>query len=155
MLEGGDQEKIKREGFSLLDMKRFAESRGYETKGFGITDEVLDRLTIPTVTLMNTRGYSHFVVLKGARDDKVFLADPALGNRVMSRGEFVDEWSGVVLFVAAERDDDTASPLKRLVAQNPAPEEDVHNLQYLGLRNQIGMSTFLRVNTPTNFRLEF
>ena len=41
MFVRGDQAKIKREGFSLLDMKRYLEAHGFEADGF---EEPLDKL---------------------------------------------------------------------------------------------------------------
>jgi predicted double-glycine peptidase len=146
MLEGGDQEKIRREGFSLLDMKRYAESLGYQTKGFAIRADVLDRLAIPAITLINTSGYSHFVVLKGSRDGEIFLADPALGNRAMRRSEFLEEWSGAVFFVAGKRDPSAGpSSLEMLQAKVEAPRDEVRDLEFQGLRNMVFSPAEFRV----------
>ncbi len=146
MLEGGDQEKIRREGFSLLDMKRYAESLGYQTKGFAIRADVLDRLAIPAITLINTSGYSHFVVLKGSRDGEVFLADPALGNRAMRRSEFLGEWSGAIFFVAGKRDPSAGpSSLELLEAKMDSPRDEVRRLEFQGLRNMVFSPAEFRV----------
>jgi predicted double-glycine peptidase len=134
MLKTGDVERIRREGFSLLDLKHYAERRGFETKGFRIKPEVLERLAIPSITLINTRGYLHFVVLKGTRDGTVYLADPALGQREMAFGEFVDNWEGVVFFVAAQRESTEPSPLEILAADRRAPIHLVRELDGLSLR---------------------
>jgi hypothetical protein len=137
MLVGGDADRIRREGFSLLDMKHFAEARGYETKGFRLEPGVLDRLAIPTVALVNTRGYAHFVVLKGARDGDVYLADPALGQRRVPVEEFEQEWGGVVLFVAKKRSPDAVAPLEVLALNRPSPVEVVRDFALLGIRPRI------------------
>ncbi|MCL4684453.1 C39 family peptidase [Myxococcota bacterium] len=134
MLKIGDVERIQREGFSLLDLKHYADRRGFETKGFRIKPEVLERLAIPSITLINTRGYLHFVVLKGARDGIVYLADPALGTREMGFDEFVEDWEGIVFFVAAERDGTSPSPLEMLVADRTAPVHLVRELDVFALR---------------------
>jgi len=135
MLEGGDVDRIRREGFSLLDMKRFAEGRGYQTQGFRIETEVLDRLAIPAIGLVNTGGYGHFVVIKGARDGDVYLADPALGQRKVSLEAFADEWNGVIFFVARQRLKDVVAPLEMLALNRPAPVEALRDLSRLGVRN--------------------
>src|SRR5262249_33684371 len=49
LFQSGDQEKIRKEGFSLLDLKRYAENHGYETKGFRISPDVLEQLAIPAI----------------------------------------------------------------------------------------------------------
>jgi hypothetical protein len=134
MLQGGDAERIRREGFSLLDMKYYAEKRGYATRGFKIGPDVLERLAIPAVTLVDTRGYKHFVVIKGAENGNVFVADPARGQRKMSKEDFLDEWQNVVFFVAAKRDDAGPAPLE-LLEVNAAPEDVILGVEHQGLRN--------------------
>lgn len=134
MLRIGDADRVRREGFSLLDLKRYAEHRGYESKGFRIGPEVLERLAIPSITLINTRGYSHFVVLKGVRDGRAYVADPALGERDLPADEFLEQWSGVVFFVAAKRDSTDPSPLQMLASARPAPVHLVRELDHFGLQ---------------------
>ena len=98
MLELGDPEKIRKDGFSLLELKRYAENRGFMTQGFRIPDvNKLAKLKVPVITLINTRGYNHFVVLKGLDRGKVFFADPAFGNRSLSIKDFDEQWSHVIL----------------------------------------------------------
>ena len=128
MLRTADLEKVRRSGFSLLDLKHYAEARGYETKGFRIKPEVLERLAIPSITLINTRGYAHFVVLRGARDGTVYLADPALGQRQVPKSDFLEEWEGVVFFVAATPAGN--SPLANLSNTDAAPIDIVQDLDY-------------------------
>jgi len=134
MMQSGDSERIRKEGFSLLDMKHFAEKRGYETRGFRIGPEVLERLAIPAVTLIDTRGYRHFVVIKGAENGMVYVADPARGQRRVTREDFIDEWQNVVFFVAAQRDDAGPAALE-LLDVNAAPEDIINWTEHQGLRN--------------------
>ncbi len=135
MLENGDRDRIRREGFSLADMKGYAESEGYQTRGYRVKPEVLEQLAIPAITLVNTRGYSHFVVIKGSRAGIVYLADPAMGHRAMRRDDFLEEWSGVLFFVAAEREPDAWAPLERLDVGADAPVRLVRELDRLGVLN--------------------
>ena len=77
MYRQGDPQKIRREGFSLLDMKRFLESMGFEADGF---EQPLDKLLearIPAIVLISENGYHHFVVIKGLRGNRVLIGDPA------------------------------------------------------------------------------
>lgn len=136
----GDPEKIRREGFSLLDLKTYAERRGYETQGFRIEPDVLDRLAIPSITLVHTRGYSHFVVLKGARKGVVYLADPALGQRNLPIDQFVKEWEKVVFFIAAKRTGDKPSPLAVLTSLAPAPERLIGELDLGSIGSRLPLS---------------
>lgn len=102
MLTLGDKEKIQRDGFSLLEMKRFAEQQGYLAVGYRINDvDKLRKLQIPYIALVNLRGYAHFVVIKGVAGDEVFIADPAFGNRSRPFGAFVQEWNGVILVIVS------------------------------------------------------
>jgi predicted double-glycine peptidase len=81
-----------REGFSLLDLKRNVDARGYEGVGYGKLQ--LDDLVAkaPVLVPIRTKGYNHFVVFRGMRGGRVLLADPAWGNRTMSVDEFTDLW---------------------------------------------------------------
>ena len=99
MYAAGDQEKIRREGFSLLDMQRYLRTRGFEADGFV---QPLDRLVdarLPAIALVAENGYHHFVVIKGLRDGRVLIGDPALGTRSMSRTSFDAIWLNRLLFV--------------------------------------------------------
>jgi len=132
MLRLGDQDRIRQEGFSLLDLKRYADERGYETRAFRISADGLSRLAIPAVTLIETRGFTHFVVIKGMRDDQVYLADPALGTRRVPKDEFLAQWKDVVLFVAARRNDANPSPLQVLQPSLAGPRYAVTEVTELG-----------------------
>jgi predicted double-glycine peptidase len=99
MFQRGDQAKIRREGFSLLDMKRFLETRGFTADGF---EQPLDKLLeakIPAIVLVNENGYHHFVVVKGLERDRVLIGDPASGTRAMPRAGFDAIWKNKLLFV--------------------------------------------------------
>jgi predicted double-glycine peptidase len=77
-----------REGFSLLDLKRYVTGRGYTGIGYGNLD-ISDLVGLaPIIVAVSPLGYNHFVIFKGMIGDQVFLADPAFGNRTMSREKF-------------------------------------------------------------------
>lgn len=99
MYASGDRAKIGREGFSLLDIKRFLASRGFEADGFAVPLEKLDEEGIPAIVLIDERGYHHFVVVKGYRDGRVLIGDPARGTRSMSQRRFDDLWKNRIVFV--------------------------------------------------------
>jgi hypothetical protein len=81
-----------RQGFSVLDLKRFVDALGYEGIGLGqlAFPDLLERA--PIIVPVNTQGYPHFVVFRGATSDTVLLADPAFGNVTMSTRKFVNGW---------------------------------------------------------------
>lgn len=88
MYEHGDKSRIQREGFSLFDMKKYLESRGYRADGFKVTMEALAGAGVPAISLVNEGGYRHFVVVKGLRDNLVLIGDPSRGTRVVSRDAY-------------------------------------------------------------------
>jgi predicted double-glycine peptidase len=100
MLKLGDAAKIQEEGFSLLEMKRYAQQQGYVVGGYRLDDvHHLNKLNAPVITLMNIRGYAHFVVIKGVAEGQVFIADPAFGNRSQSLEQFAQEWNRTILVI--------------------------------------------------------
>lgn len=99
MYSNGDRRKINREGFSLLDIKRFLASRGFDADGFQVPLEKLDEEGVPAIVLIDERGYHHFVVVKGYKNDRVLIGDPARGTRSMSRRRFDDMWKNHIVFV--------------------------------------------------------
>lgn len=103
MYTNGDQAKIRKEGFSMLDMRRYLQSRGFEADGFELPLDKLSEEGVPAIVLLNDRGYRHFVVVKGLRNRRVLLGDPARGTRAMSRARFEALWDNRVLFVIHNR----------------------------------------------------
>jgi predicted double-glycine peptidase len=103
MFRLGDQQKIQREGFSLLDMKRYLEAHGFEADGFEAPLEKLANVGIPAIALINENGYSHFVVIKGLREGRVLIGDPAGGTRAMPQKAFHSMWTNQILFVITNR----------------------------------------------------
>lgn len=101
----GDRAKIQREGFSLLDMKRFLASRGYQADGFELPLSKLEETQVPAIVLVVENGYHHFVVVKGVRGNRVLIGDPALGTRALAREHFERIWDSNLLFVIHNRTD--------------------------------------------------
>lgn len=95
----GDQLKIRREGFSLLDIKRYLASRGFKADGFRQPLQKLIDAKLPAIVLISEKGYQHFVVIKGAADGRILLGDPATGTRAMPRAAFEQLWTNKLLFL--------------------------------------------------------
>lgn len=97
-----------RHGFSLLDLKRYVDRRGYEGVGYGnLAFE--DLVDLAPVMVPVDFGYPHFVVFRGVRGNRVLLADPGFGNRTMLVAKFEAAWMqygefGKVGFVVARTD---------------------------------------------------
>ncbi len=98
MFAAGDQEKITRQGFSLLDMKRYLEAEGFVADGFNVTLDQLATAAIPAIVIVVIRGYRHFVVIKGVTDETVLVGDPALGLKEYDRDEFEEILASDIVF---------------------------------------------------------
>jgi predicted double-glycine peptidase len=103
MFHRGDQAKIRHEGFSLFDMKRYLESHGFDADGFEAPLERLESAGIPAVVLIKENGYNHFVVIKGVRAGRVLIGDPSGGTRALPRVSFDALWTNGILFVIRNR----------------------------------------------------
>ena len=139
MWEQGDQDKIRKEGFSMLDMKRFLESRGYAAEGYSASLDKLANVGIPAIVLIRDGRYNHFVVVKGVRDGKVAFGDPAQGARVMPQPEFERMMINRILFVINGRND-------KVVFNHPM-DWRVREKAPVGMANSLGdlaNSTLLR-----------
>lgn len=99
MFETGDQEKIRTQGFSLLDMKNYLTQIGYHAEGYKESLDRLGKAGIPAIVLINKRGYMHFVVVKGVTQDKVAVGDPTLGVRIYNRKDFEKMWNGILFVI--------------------------------------------------------
>ncbi len=99
MYANGDQAKILREGFSLLDMKLYLETNGFQADGFEATVDQIVKFGAPGIVLVQDKGYKHFVVMKGVRNGMVLLGDPVLGSRIMARKDFEKIWVSQIFFV--------------------------------------------------------
>lgn len=110
MLRRTDPLRVKfRGGFSLLDLKRFAESRGYTADGY--TNVGIENLVEfgPSIVPFTFGGYNHFVVFRGLIDNQVLISDPAFGKRMLTLERFQEDWLGNLAFVVS-RVANTGSP---------------------------------------------
>lgn len=99
MFEAGDQEKIKREGFSLLDMSNYLNSQGHKAIGYKVSLEAIEKNKVPFIALINDSGYNHFVVVKSIKGPHVLIGDPNKGNVIHARRSFEKMWNGIALVV--------------------------------------------------------
>jgi predicted double-glycine peptidase len=99
MYARGDQQKIRKEGFSLLDMKRFLGALGYTADGFKLPLQKLIDARLPAIVLVAEKGYHHFVVIKGVAGGRILVGDPASGTRALTREAFEEVWTNKLLFV--------------------------------------------------------
>ena len=120
MLKIADEETVYRLGFSLLDIKGYAESLGLQGIGFRLAPENLEQVKLPTIVLLDIKGYKHFVVMRRAEGDIIHIADPALGNKRMKKEDFLSYWNGIVFAIVGENYDEGTvlhQPLQRVSAR--------------------------------------
>ncbi len=141
-----DEELLKKkEGFSLADLQSVALMRGHKSVGFRIAPEYLAKLKGPVIVFIQPRGYKHFAVLKGVKGDRIYLADPSLGNIRIPAYTFLDDWldetgKGVIFVVEANDGWPTDYPLK-LKEKGIAQPEVMSARQLLNVGNSLVKSS--------------
>jgi uncharacterized protein len=102
MIAHGDKQRIKKYGFSLLDMKEYLKRHGLAAGGFRAPLSKLAEVGIPAIALIDHRGYKHFVVIRGIKNDRVLLSDPSLGVRTVSVQQLEREWNGIFFLILTD-----------------------------------------------------
>ena len=146
MMKLADPEVVRAKGFSLLDMKTYVNAIGMAGEGFEVPYSALGNLTVPGIVLLDIKGYKHFVVIRKVDGENVFIADPALGNRRMSRSAFEDAWNNVVFVVLGEGYD----PENAL--RNPPPPLSARRLFEQRSPIQNAVPTEFGIQSATSFR---
>lgn len=85
---------ITREGVSFLGLSEAADSMGFRTIGVKIPFELLNE-NVPLPCIVHWRQ-KHFVVVYKISNDKIWVADPAVGLVKFSREEFVHSWASTI-----------------------------------------------------------
>jgi hypothetical protein len=115
-----------RGGFSLLDLKHFAEARGYHAEAFSgmsIEDLALEKTSV--ITPIRVKGFDHFVVVKGIYAGHVILGDPGFGNMTMRVDRFEKLWKNGIVFVVHPPDDRMIGERNLPVAAGLVPDESL------------------------------
>jgi uncharacterized protein len=100
LMKFGETDKIvERRSFSLLDMKRFVSALGLESGGYRGEFKDLVNQDQPAIVPISYAGFKHFVVYKGYKTGRVYVADPALGNISFEERRFQDIWENNTLFL--------------------------------------------------------
>lgn len=99
MWNRGDQQAIRKLGFSMLDMKTYLRSIGLHAEGYRLTAKDLPKLKRPAIVLLNLKGFKHFVVVKGVRDGRVLVGDSMLGLTDYALADFMNVWNGIALMI--------------------------------------------------------
>jgi len=85
---------VSRDGSRAANILRAARLHGLEATGMQAGAGELEALEPPFIVFWNR---NHFLVVDGFAGDKVYLNDPAVGPRTVSRAELVRSYSGVAL----------------------------------------------------------
>lgn len=100
LLRFGETERIvERRGFSLLDMKRLVTALGHPSGGFKAEADDLHELDHPAIAPIEYAGFKHFVVIRSVYKNRVYVADPALGNISFTLNRFLEVWDNNVLYI--------------------------------------------------------
>ena len=107
MLANADEDLVRTQGFSMLDMKRYVESLGMRARGYRVVPSTLHDIRIPVVVLMDIRGYKHFVVMQKVDRGWVYIGDPVLGHKRFKIDDFVKGWNGIIFAIIGQGYDKT------------------------------------------------
>lgn len=99
-------------GVSLASLSRILSDFGFSAKGFRMNWEQLGAALAryAPVIVHYSRPDRHFALALEADAEWIILLDPALGCELLSRRQFLERWSGVVLLAhsATARRDEAA-----------------------------------------------
>lgn len=92
-----------RRGFSLLDLKNLSEKLGYKVTGYQMDVEFLRKIDGPVLVPVKFKNYRHFIIVKRIIGNRVFIADPAVGNASLTIHQFEQMWTnGIGLVIKSE-----------------------------------------------------
>ena len=134
---GNKRNILKNRGFSLLDIKRFAAAKGYKVYGYKTDIEGLVELGKPAIVTITLGNYKHFVIFRGVYKGRVFLADPALGNTIVSIKEFNKMWFRNIALIVAPKSPKVDNRLK--ITKKDEVLIDSETLRTLLMQQQLQM----------------
>jgi predicted double-glycine peptidase len=141
---------IERKGFSLLDLKKFLQERGFKATGYKMDVEFLRTLQSPALVPIKFKNYRHFIVIKGIIKDRVFIADPTQGNTTMRLNKFMNIWQdgiGLVIENNVPRD-----PFKScLSGSSNIGVEDAAIVDYMSINRLLERTAVRTAVFPSEF----
>lgn len=117
-------------GTDLYTLSEIAERFGFRSEGFQLAFESLREISMPCIAHVDG---NHFVVLRRADDQHVWIADPGYGKERLTREEFERRWSGVVLTVEPTEEAFRSSELEELLQTQRQRKRAVLKAFYLSL----------------------
>jgi predicted double-glycine peptidase len=89
-------------GLSMTDLRRAAVDHGYLAVIGRRTMPQLLEVKVPVILRIRHREHEHFVVLRGFREGRAFLADPIRGNVRLPIEELACEWTDEAVLVVVK-----------------------------------------------------
>ncbi len=88
---------VSRDGSKAINMMKAARNYGLIATGAQVDEiEELKQVRCPYIVFWE---FNHFVVVEGIGDDKIFINDPAIGQRTVDYQEFSRAFTGVLLLM--------------------------------------------------------
>ncbi|MCU7494100.1 MAG: ATP-binding cassette domain-containing protein [Ignavibacteria bacterium] len=106
-------------GASMAAVCKAGENLGFRTRGLKLTYPALKDVNLPAI--LHWQGY-HWIVLFKISKEFVWVADPAIGIRKISHGEFKKSWTGYAIEL---------EPTERLNELKPAKNPIFRYINYL------------------------
>jgi predicted double-glycine peptidase len=115
-----------RGGFSLLDLKRFAQARGYHAEGYaGMSLEELASQKTSVIVPIRLKGFDHFIVVHRIVNGRVIIADPGFGNLTMKVDRFQRLWKEGIVFIVHPPTDLMLTEKHPTIASRTIPDETI------------------------------
>lgn len=115
-----------RGGFSLLDLKRFAQARGYHAEGYtGMSIEELASQKTAVIVPIRLKGFDHFIVVRKITNGRVIIADPGFGNLTMRVDRFQTLWKEGIVFIVHPPTDLMLTEQRPTVASRTIPDSTI------------------------------
>jgi predicted double-glycine peptidase len=115
-----------RGGFSLLDLKRFAQARGYHAEGYaGMSLEELASQKTSVIVPIRLKGFDHFIVVHRIANGRVIIADPGFGNLTMKVDRFQRLWKEGIVFVVHPPTDLMLTEKQPTIASRTIPDATI------------------------------
>lgn len=85
-------------GTTFYNIKNAALEVGLNSKAFKVDDiNLLSTISSPILCQINNNGLLHFVVIYKIKNSNVILMDPAKGEVIIDKWEFIEKWTGYIM----------------------------------------------------------